>query len=168
VNFPSEFSSLPPFIDQLDGIYLLWDGISKYESSSTTESLIADISRDFPEAAIQNLSSYGKPIIVGLSIPSASGIGIDCSKSNPSCLPSAVLESPALPPPGVSLDLQKQVNIYAAAIEYFSNQSWVSGIVSRGYYPPAGLMDYSPSIHGKPVSELISHWFGGLTSITNP
>ena len=168
VNYPSEFSSLPPFIDQLDGIYLLWDGISEYESSSTIESLIVNISGDFPEAAIQNLSSYGKPIIVGLSIPSASGDGIDCSKTDPACLPSAALESGTLPPPGVSLDLQKQVNIYAAALEYFSNQSWVNGIVSRSYYPPAALMDYSPSIHGKPVSELISQWFSGLTGITNP
>jgi hypothetical protein len=168
VNFPSEFSSLPPFIDQLDGIYLLWDGISSYESTSTSESLTAVVSGDFPETMVQTLSSYGKPVIVGLSIPSARGIGIDCSKSDPSCLPSTVLESPVLPPPGVSLDLQKQVNIYAAAMKYFSSQSWVNGIVSRGYYPPAALMDYSPSIHGKPVSELISQWFGGLTGITNP
>jgi hypothetical protein len=168
VNFPYEFSLLPPFIDQLDGIYLLWDGISEYESTSTIESLTATISRDFPEAIVQTLSSYSKPVIVGLSIPSASGVGIDCNESDPACLISAALEPPAQPPPGVSLDLQKQVNIYASALEYFSNQSWVNGIVSRGYYPPAALMDYSSSIHGKPVSELIRHWFGGLTGITNP
>jgi hypothetical protein len=168
VNFPSEFSSLPPFIDQLNGIYLLWDGISSYESTSTPESLSAAVSGNVTEAMVQTLLSYGKPVIVGLSIPSANGIGIDCIQSDPACLPSTALEPPALPPPGVTLDLQKQVNIYAAALGYFSNQSWVNGIVSRGYYPPAALMDYSPSIHGKPVSELISQWFGGLTGISNP
>jgi hypothetical protein len=65
------------------------------------------------------------------------------------------------------LDLQQQVNLYAGALAYFTNQSWVSGVVSRGFYPPAELLDASASIHGKPAGETISAWFSDLTGTIN-
>jgi len=168
VNYHSEFSSIPTFIDQLDGIYLLWEGGINYDSTSTVESMISSISENFPEPIIQSLVASGKPVFVGLSIPSASGPGVDCLATAPSCLPASSLIPPGTPPPGVSLDLQKQLNIYTAALTYFSNQPWVNGIVSRGYYPPAALMDLSPSIHGKPAAQTIGIWFGGLLGTSDP
>jgi len=42
------------------------------------------------------------------------------------------------------------------------DHTWVSGLISRGYYPPAVLADRSNSIHGKPVEDVISAWFAAL------
>ncbi|MFN3307733.1 MAG: hypothetical protein ACK44E_00870 [Anaerolineales bacterium] len=40
-----------------------------------------------------------------------------------------------------------------------NTRGWISGFVSRGFYPPAALLDASPSIHGKPAAALLSYWY---------
>jgi hypothetical protein len=161
-DFPSSLSI------QVDGYYLLWNGISSYDSNSNPDSIAAQIANDLPSTLIQELSATGKPVIVGLSIPSAKGPGIDCGTDTATCLPDSLYSPGSSTPQGITLDLQKQVNIYQAALAFFSAQPWVNGIISRGYYPPAALMDLSASIHGKPVSQTISSWFHQLIGIPNP
>ena len=41
-------------------------------------------------------------------------------------------------------------------VQYFD---WISGFVSREYYPPAALQDQSASVNGKPTSALLGEWF---------
>lgn len=59
-------------------------------------------------------------------------------------------------------NLQVQLDLYHAVIRIASQRDWITGIVSRGYYPPAALQDLSSSIHGKPSSILLESWFGQL------
>lgn len=63
------------------------------------------------------------------------------------------VELPASP------DLQTQANLYHTALSAAAEREWITGFVSRGYYPPAALKDASTSVHGKPASELLQEWF---------
>jgi hypothetical protein len=161
---PIRNSSLPVFITQLDGVYLLWNGISEFSPTESQESLVSQITEQFSGSDIQSLISLGKPVIVGLWIESTSGETVVCPVSNSDCFDE---QSKRTNPQNNQLDLQQQVNLYAAAYNYFSNQAWVNGIVSRGYYPAAELLDPSASIHGKPSSQTIKAWFSGLTITPN-
>ena len=55
--------------------------------------------------------------------------------------------------------MQTQVDAYQALLTAASQRDWISGVVTRGYYPPVALQDASPSIHGKPAAELLGEWY---------
>jgi hypothetical protein len=44
-----------------------------------------------------------------------------------------------------------------------NERPWITGFVSRGYFPAAILQDTSSSIHGKPAQDVLWFWFQGLT-----
>jgi len=60
-----------------------------------------------------------------------------------------------------SIDLQTQSDQYNLLLSAAGAREWISGFISRGYYPPVRLQDDSPSIHGKPAEAVIQYWFGG-------
>ncbi|HEX9838559.1 MAG TPA: hypothetical protein VGA72_04400, partial [Anaerolineales bacterium] len=62
----------------------------------------------------------------------------------------------------VNLDLQQQLDIYDAVFNAVNARTWVSGLVSRGYFAPVTLQDKSASIHGKPAADLLWYWFPRL------
>jgi hypothetical protein len=163
-RYPLEYRVLPAFIQDMDGVYLLWDGIAGYDPSSSSQSIADQVSAQFSEEDIQNLAALGKPIIVGLWIESSTGRTRVCPDTGVECLDEMTIPQNAS---NGQLDLQQQVNLYAGELAYFTNQSWVSGVVSRGFYPPAELLDASASIHGKPAGETISAWFSDLTGNIN-
>jgi hypothetical protein len=57
------------------------------------------------------------------------------------------------------LSLQTQADIYEAMLATVNTRPWISGFVSRGYYPPAALQDKSASIHSKPTADILWYWF---------
>ena len=59
--------------------------------------------------------------------------------------------------------LQGQADIYEAMLNAINTRSWIAGIVSRGYYPPAMLQDKSASVHGKPAADLLWYSLPRLT-----
>jgi hypothetical protein len=59
----------------------------------------------------------------------------------------------------LSLDLQEQLDAYSAILTQIQAREWIVGVVSRGFYPPAILIDPSQSIHGKPVENSLLLWF---------
>lgn len=56
-------------------------------------------------------------------------------------------------------DLQVQIDAYDNLLNAASGRDWISGFVTRGYYPPAALQDSSPSVHGKPAEALLGEWY---------
>jgi hypothetical protein len=58
-----------------------------------------------------------------------------------------------------AIDLEIQTEIYRAALTVVNYRNWLSGFISRGFYPPARLKDGSDSIHGKPAQELLEYWY---------
>ncbi len=158
-RFPNERQTLPSFLQELDGIYLLWDGIPGYDPVAAQQTIVNQVAAQVSNEEIEYLSSLGKPVIVGLWIESSAGITQVCPEETTYCQDEMANDTTEQLK---KLDLQMQVNIYNGAIDYFSNQSWVTGIVSRGFYPPAELLDTSASVHGKPASQTLSVWFLGM------
>jgi hypothetical protein len=108
-------------------------------------------------------SVVDKPIILALAYPSASGAATGClNDGQGGCLNWTALNEPNNPD-SVSLDLQTQSNAYEAMLNAINTRSWISGVVSRGYYPPAMLQDKSASVHGKPAADLLWYWLPRLT-----
>ena len=63
-----------------------------------------------------------------------------------------------------SIDLQAQYDHYNLLLNAAGAREWISGFVSRGYYPPVRLQDDTSSIHGKPAEAAVRHWFSGWGS----
>jgi hypothetical protein len=75
------------------------------------------------------------------------------------CLDASLLARPNADVPTLSVDLEEQAQAYSALLVAINERDWISGFISRGYYPPAGLQDKSTSVHGKPAGEVLGYWF---------
>jgi hypothetical protein len=129
----------PPFLDAVDKIYILWSGSSlDPENAENPETDIETQITQVFDTKIQPLvAEIEKPVILAVAYPSVSD-----SQS--------------------AVDLEAQLIAYNILLNTVNKGDWFSGFVTRGYYPPAALQDQSESIHGKPVSDLISYWFTRL------
>ena len=156
----------PPInlLKSTDGLYLLW--FARLSDSSTSPNLgdmTAEIGRLLDENIFPVHSQTGKPIIIGLSYPSSTHSATGCLPNPGSeCLDWTALNQPNADLSTVSLDMQQQFDIYDAMLNAVNGRAWVSGIVSRGYFPPVALQDKSASIHGKPAADLLWYWFPRL------
>ncbi len=160
---PGKLQTSLNFLQNVDGIYLLWNaplatqlGASKTDMANAAGALL--------DNEVSPLASVlDKPLVVALAYPSASGAATGClSDGRGGCLDWTDLNQP-FSPSSVSLDLQGQSDIYEAMLNAVNARPWISGVVSRGYYPPAMLQDKSASVHGKPAADLLWYWFPRLT-----
>jgi hypothetical protein len=110
-----------------------------------------------------------KPFILAIAYPSADGGITGCLPDGQGgCLSMGALTPSNPDNPAIQLDLQEQADAYAAILGAVNGRSWISGLVSRGYYPPAALQDKSVSVNGKPAAEVLRAWFPTLVSIPAP
>lgn len=150
----------PAFLTQTDGVYLLISGHlsenllpGKQELESAAASLL-----DNSVAPLQSL--LGKPVYLAFAYPSVNGSGANCLPSNAAaCLDWTALSQPAPDRAELTLNLQLQADIYEALMAAVNTRPWVSGVVSRGYYPPTLLQDKSASIHGKQAGDVLWYWY---------
>lgn len=146
-----------------DAVYLLWFAKLNGQPNPNKSDLLAEAGRllDTNIAPIQ--VQVNKPFIIGLSYPSSSHSATGCiPNGSGGCLYWTALNRPNADLSTVSLDLQQQADIYDAVFNAVNARSWVSGVISRGYFVPATLQDKSASIHGKPASDLVWYWFPRL------
>ena len=61
--------------------------------------------------------------------------------------------------PAFNVDKKSQADIYQALFCAVNSRAWITGFVSRGYYPPTILQDKSASIHGKPAADILWYWY---------
>lgn len=146
-----------------DAMYLLWFAKLSDSVPPDKAAMTAEAGRLLDENIFPVQAQVGKPVIIGLSYPSASYSASGCLP-NPAggCLDWTALDRPNPDIPSLSLDLQQQFDIYDAVLNAVNGRMWVSGIVSRGYFPPAVLQDKSASVHGKPAADLLWYWFPRL------
>jgi hypothetical protein len=155
----------PPLnlLKSTDGIYLLW--FARLSTSPTPDkgAMTTEAGRLLDENIFPVQAQAGKPVIIGLSYPSSSYSATGCLP-NPAggCLDWTALDRPNPDIPSLNLDLQQQFDIYDALLNAINGRTWVSGLVSRGYFPPVALQDKSASVHGKPAADLLWYWFPRL------
>ncbi len=156
-------TNAPTFINNLDGVYLLWNAPFTSSDLINQENILAETSPLLDEEIFAYQTQTEKKIILGFAIPSAVGAEKSCiSDGIGGCLAWTALNRPNEDIPSVRLDLQTQTNVYEALLTAINTRPWIDGIISRGYYPPAMLQDKSASVHGKPAADLLWYWYPRL------
>ncbi len=156
---------VPPInlLKDTDGIYLLWYAKLGDQANLSVGAMTEEAGRLLDNNVFPAQSQTGKPVIIGISYPSATNSATACIPDGSNgCLDWTALNRPNADIGAATLNLQQQMDIYDAMFHAINGRSWVSGLVSRGYYPPVELQDKSASIHGKPAANLLWYWFPRL------
>jgi hypothetical protein len=150
-------------LSDVDAVYLLWFAELSDQASPNKTELLDEIGRLLDNNVAPVQAQVNKPIIIGLSYPSSTHAATGCiPDGSGGCAYWTALNRPNPDLNTVSLDLQQQVNIYDAVFNAINGRTWVTGLISRGYFAPAALQDKSASIHGKPTADLLWYWFPRL------
>lgn len=153
-SYPGGLESLPNFVRNLDGIYLLWYAPL---SGSNVEAMQAVAGQLLDDEVGPFQVTLDKPLVLAVSYPSAAG-------AVNAALPTGVLFQPGSSQAAV--DLQVQADLYQALLAAVNERPWVRGFVSRGYYPPIALQDASASVRGKPAADMLWYWYPRFLGIT--
>ncbi len=163
--YPQGVQNPPPFLDAVDQVYVLWSAPLAAQAGANETDMAAEAGRLFDAELLPLQQQLGKPFLLALAYPSARGAAAGCLAGRGGCLDLDALSRPNADLPEVALDLEEQVRAYSAIFLAANERDWISGIVSRGYYPAAGLVDKSTSVHGKPARGVLWYWFPRLRGI---
>ncbi len=157
-------SSVPDHFEHVDQVHLNWDPGFVITPDITLEELvnIADLSLDGEVNTFWSnwLNPDNKLLVLRVMYPSVSGWNPDCSSDiDGHCYPISTFSSPAPIVMEYDTGFSEQALAYQVYLSTAPRKSWVSGIISQGYYAPAVLHDKSISIHGKPAENLLQEWF---------
>ena len=165
-SLPAEHDGIepPPFIEDLDQIYLLWSlPLTDQPDVNFTE--ISKAAAEYMDSEVFLLDiSLEMPIILAVAYPSADGGLQNCvhfvqNNEETSCFHPRFLDPPFPDNQNIKHDLDEQSAAYAAILTELNKRQWIDGVVSVGYYLPAALQDKSNSIHGKPAQQILSDWY---------
>lgn len=163
--YPGAMQPVPPFLDAVDGIYLLWSAPLSQGGGGTAE-MQAEAGRLLDSEILPFIVSVQKAVIIAIAYPSADGAAQGCIPDPVGgCLDPESLARPLPDVPSVSLNTQVQVDLYQAVLAATNDRAWISGVTSRGYYPAAELQDKSESIHGKPAANYLWFWYPRLLGL---
>jgi hypothetical protein len=154
------------FLQDMDGIYLLWSAPLSTSQSATKADYANEAGRLLDNEVAPLASLLGKPVIVAINYPSAAGAANGCIPNGAGgCFDFYALARPNPDIGSTSLSLQTQAELYEAMLTAINARSWISGIVSRGYFMPVALQDKSTSIHSKPAADILWYWYPRLLGI---
>lgn len=163
ITFPDGVKQAPPFLDAVDQVYVLYGAALSEKNQPSEQDLQAALSSSLDQDLLPFYNRVQKPLILGIRYPSANGSASGCLPSpQGKCLSVSALDRPNPDIPSVTLDLQSQVDIYNAFMASVSPRNWISGFISRDFYPPVALEDKSASVHGKPAFNVLIYWFSKL------
>ena len=150
-------------LSDVDAVYLLWFAKLSDQTNPDKTDLLNEVGHLLDDNIAPVQQQVNKPILLGLSYPSSTYSATGCiPDGNSGCNYWTALNRPNPDLNTVNLDLQQQVDIYDAIFNAVNGRTWVTGLVSRGYFAPVALQDKSASIHGKPTADLLWYWFPRL------
>ena len=163
MSLPSA-SSIPDHFEHVDQVHLNWNPRLAITPDTTLEELIntANLSLDGEVNTFWStwLKTDDKLLVLRVLYPSVSGWNPDCSSaSDGPCYPISTFSTPAPVAVEYETGFSEQALAYQVYLSTAPKKSWVSGIISQGYYAPAILHDKSISIHGKPAESLLQEWY---------
>ena len=168
VPFPGTQASAPGVINELDGIYLLWYAPLTSLESPTFNELRSGAENLFDNEVNAIQTTFNKPLILSIAYPSITGTEKACiTQAGSRCLDWSSLNQPQTISEPSNLDLNGQLDAYSAVLNAVNTRPWVTGFVTRGYYPSVILQDSSASIHGKPTELLLQYWYKRMLGIIN-
>ena len=157
----------PSYFEYIDQVYLNWIPNLQTDISQDQEDLTDRAINSLDGEVFRFWSTWLKPddtlLILRIAYPSVSEWKSNChTEEDESCLTMDDFSNPTPNLPAMSLSLSDQEKAYSALLSTANSKSWVSGIISRGYYAPAVLHDKSISIHGKPAENILQAWFSEI------
>jgi hypothetical protein len=154
VSIPDKNSTVPGWLKDVDGIYILFSP-SLIESGDQSVEGLKNTFNTVLDTLIQPLvTQYGKPIILGVNYPSTQTALTGCMANNNSCLDYELSNLSTFP-----VDLDLQARIYNAAIIASANRPWIRGFIARGFDPTVVIKDQSSSVYGKPAADILWFWY---------
>jgi hypothetical protein len=155
-----------PFLQDTDGVYLLWAAALATSSTATKADYVEEAGRLLDNEVSPVPALIGKPLYLAIAYPSATGAATGCLPNGiGGCLHWTTVDRPNPDTGAVGLDLQLQADLYEAMLTAINARPWIGGVISRGYYPPAALQDKSASVHGKPAADILWYWLPRLSGI---
>jgi hypothetical protein len=141
IPYQGDMVSPGPLMSEFDQIYLLWSEPLSQEADAPFSALVDAFERML-ERDIRPLHvNTQKPIILALSYASTNAA------------------DQGLPSDDQSINLQKQADLYNAALSAINTRQWIHGFISRGYFPTTALQDGSASVNGKPSYNILWYWY---------
>ena len=160
----SSFETPLNFLQDVDGLYLLWSASLSANPSATKADYANEAGRLLDNEVAPLAALLQKPLVLAVAYPSATGAANACSADGKGgCLDWTALNQPNAEVSSVDLNLQTQADIYEAMLTAVNTRPWVSGFISRGYYLPVALQDKSASIHSKPAADILWYWYPRMT-----
>jgi len=157
----------PPFIEDLDQVYLLWS-IPLTQDSEYSEEQLRKTAAEYLDDEVFLLDiTLEMPITITAAYPSASGglqgcISTPAEGDQPTCLDPRLLEPPYPDLSTVEHDFEGQYAAYSVLLKEINTRDWLDGFVSRGFYTPARLQDKSASVYGKSAQFVLQSWFSKM------
>ncbi|MFZ6027485.1 MAG: glycoside hydrolase family 113 [Chloroflexota bacterium] len=160
--YPKGVQTPPPFLDAVDAVEVLWMAPLTSHKTATQAEMETEAGR-LLDANLQPFQQQlGKPVWLGIGYPSADGGAMGCvAAAAGGCLSMDALARLQEDVPDVSLDMQEQVDAYAAMLAAIEIRPWIGGVISRGFFPPLPLQDKSSSVYGKPAAGILWFWYSG-------
>lgn len=126
--------SFPSFIDQMDFIYVSYQGTEKLFEFTDID-LDKQIIKILDNGIHKAMEDTSKPVILGLAIPSGTN------------------DNPLMP---------AQAKIYAAFLAAVNSREWIAGVVTEGYHPAIETRTISTSVRAKPAEDVLRKYFDGF------
>jgi hypothetical protein len=159
MSYPQDLKNVPGYLSDVDGIYLEWSAQMADAPTTNVSDLQAAFSKKFDSDVKPLQESLKKPIFLALRYPSASGSSKGCVDFNGSCIAFGQVDDYANINRNVTINLAEQAALYNGALAAVNTSPYISGFITEGYLPVAGLQDSTSSVHGKPASDVIWYWF---------
>lgn len=147
-------TELPAWFDSVDAIYMIVHPVVSADSASDFRLTFEEVDAFFENSIKPVSEGAGKPILIGLSVPSTTDAYLGCGASGVNCD-----EDTSAVGNADNLDLDLQARITNAAIMSASSKSYINGFFSRGYQAAGSLQDASDSVHGKPANDVLWYWY---------
>jgi hypothetical protein len=163
---PGSLQTTLSFLQDTDGVYLLWSAELTGQPGTSKADLANEAGRLLDNEVSPLAALLNKPVYIAVGYPSVSGAATGCQSDGLGGCPDwNVLSQPYSDTNNAALDLQGQADLYEAMLIAINGRAWVSGIVSRGFYPPVALQDKSASTHGKPAADILWYWFPRMLGV---
>ena len=155
--------NIPDFINDVDELYLLWSAKLSDSNTATTQELADTMGQLLDQDVAKLKDTYQKPVILAIDYAAVKSASQGCAMVNSNCVPfnSINVEKDQT---SITPDLAEQAKLYNAVLIAVNERPWVDGLVSRGFYPPVTLQDYSSSVNGKPAADMLWYWFSRMAA----
>lgn len=155
----------PPqeILTRVDRIYVLWSVPLSASMQLDPAAMAVEAGHQLDQKVLPWVQSTGKGVVLGLEYPSAQGAASGCVLAKDVCVRFENLYPFHADQPDAILSLDEQTQAYNAVLAAVNQREWITGVLSRGFFIPALLVDKSASVYGKPAADVLWYWFPRLT-----